>query len=123
MAASDALPAAAHFPACTGYRAPSFRRRHTRRPPGRGGPLQFPPSLSERSEPLTPGSPSRLYLQDLHRFHGLRPEGRGSALPLSHLSAGNFTTRQASRDATDRPVAPPEGLSTLGFAAEGFPST
>src|SRR6476620_11964082 len=49
--------------------------------PGRGGPLQFPPPLSERSEPLTPGSPSRLHFQDLHRFHGLRPSLPGSALP------------------------------------------
>ncbi len=49
--------------------------------PGRGGPLQFPPPLSERSEPHTPGSPSRLHLQDLHRFHGLRPFRPGSALP------------------------------------------
>jgi len=26
--------------------------------------------------PLTPGSPSRLHVQDLHRFHGLHREGR-----------------------------------------------
>jgi hypothetical protein len=49
--------------------------------PGRGGPLQFPPPLSERSEPHTPGSPSRLHFQDLRRFHGLRPFRPGSALP------------------------------------------
>ena len=52
-------------------------------------------------------------LQALHRFHGLHPEGRGSALPDPAL-AGTFTARQASRDATDRSVAPPEGLLTLG---------
>ncbi len=33
---------------------------HSRTSPGRRGPLQFPPSLSERSAPLTPGSSSRL---------------------------------------------------------------
>ena len=48
---------------------------------GRGGPLQFPPPLSERSAPLTPGNSSRLHLQDLHRFHGLRPSPPGSASP------------------------------------------
>jgi len=47
----------------------------------------------------------------------------GARLSLSPPFSGTFTTRQASRDATDRPVAPPQGLSTLGFAAEGFPST
>ncbi len=50
-------------------------------PDSGGGPLQFPPPLSERSEPLTPGSPSRLHFQDLHRFHGLRPSPPGSTLP------------------------------------------
>ena len=76
--------------------------------PGRGGPLQFPPPLSERSEPLTPGSPSRLHLQDLHRFHGLRPSPPGSALPCpTRLRAGLLTTRQASLDVTDRSVAHP----------------
>src|SRR5215213_1250853 len=54
--------------------------------------------------PLTPGSPSRLHLQDLHRFHGLRREPPGSALPRY------LTTRQASLIATDRLVAPPVGL-------------
>jgi len=67
---------------------------------GRGGPPQFPPSPSERSAPSTPDSPSRLRFQDLHRFHGLRRDYRGSALSCP------LTTRQASLDATDRSVAP-----------------
>jgi len=58
-------------------------------------------------------------LQALHRFHGLHPERRGSALPDPAL-AGTFTARQASRDATDRSVAPPEGLLTLGFDPARF---
>ena len=59
-------------------------------------------------------------LQDLHRFHGLRPERRGSALPFPAL-AGTFTARQASLDATDRSVAPPfTGLLTLGFDPARF---
>ena len=55
-------------------------------------------------------------LQSLNRFHGLRPERRGSALPFP-ACAGTFTARQASLDcvATDRSVAPPIGLLTLGF--------
>jgi hypothetical protein len=36
------------------------RSSDIRRSPDRGGPSQFPPSPSERSEPHTPGSPSRL---------------------------------------------------------------
>jgi len=57
---------------------------------------------------LTPGSPSRLHLQDLHRFHGLRPSPPGSALPCpTRLRAGLLTTRQASLDVTDRSVAHP----------------
>jgi hypothetical protein len=63
----------------TGYRA---RRSHgSPQPPGRGGPPQFPPPPSERSAPSTPGGSSGLHLQALHPFHGLRPEGRGSAPP------------------------------------------
>ena len=68
---------------------------------GRGGPPQFPPSPSERSAPSTPDSPSRLRFQDLHRFHGLRRDYRGSA-----LSCRALTTRQVSLDATDHSVAP-----------------
>jgi hypothetical protein len=64
--------------------------------------------------PHTPGSPSRLHLQDLHRFHGLRREPLGSALPRY------LTTRQGFANATDRSVAPPPGLSTLGFDPARF---
>ena len=63
-----------------GHHAPAALRS----PPGRGGPLQFPPPLSERSAPLTPGSPSRLHLQALHRFHGLHPDSPGLGTPLPH---------------------------------------
>jgi hypothetical protein len=72
---------AIHFPACTGYRTPRSGDM-IRRPPGRGGPPQFPPPPSIRSAPHTPGSPSRLRFQALHRFHGLRPDFGGSALPV-----------------------------------------
>ena len=64
----------------TGYRHPRSDGVTTAAA-GRGGPPQFPPPPSERSAPSTPGSSSRLHIQDLHRFHGLRPERPGSALP------------------------------------------
>jgi hypothetical protein len=118
-AASDALPARHPLPGITGYRA---RRSdgNLRRPPGRGGPPQFPSPPSERSAPHTPGGSSGLRFQALRPFHGLRPDDPGSAPPLSHPQAGWLTTRQASLDATDRSVAPPEGLSTLGFDPARF---
>ena len=118
-AASDALLASHPLPD-HGYRAPCSGE--TPQSPGQRGPPQFPPPPSERSASSTPGSSSRLRVQALHRFHGLRPEGRGSALPYPAL-AGTFTARQTSRDATDRSVAPPDGLSTLHFDAGRFPPT
>ncbi|MFI9582846.1 TerB family tellurite resistance protein [Streptomyces sp. NPDC052236] len=57
--------------------------------------------------PHTPGSPSRLHLQDLRRFHGLHPDFGGSALPVPAPKGGPLTTPQTSRDATDRCFAPP----------------
>ena len=51
----------------------------TRRPPGRGGPPQFPSSLSERSTPHTPEGSWRLRFQVLHRVHGLHRDFSGSA--------------------------------------------
>src|SRR5438094_6297980 len=59
-------------------------------------------------------------IQDLHRFHGLRPEGRGSALPFP-AHAGTFTARQASLDATDRSVAPPSRAFDAGLRPGPFP--
>jgi hypothetical protein len=64
--------------------------------------------------PLTPGSPSRLLLQDLHRFHGLHREPPGSALPQC------LTTRQASLALRIAQLLPPTGLSTLGFDPTRF---
>jgi hypothetical protein len=80
-AASDAHPASHPLPGVTGYRTPHSGDK-TRRPPGRGGPPQFPPPPSIRSAPHTPGSPSRLRFQALHRFRGLHPGFGGSALLL-----------------------------------------
>ena len=41
-------------------------------------------------------------------------------LSLVHPKAVALTARQASREATDRSLAPPKGLSTLGFDPTRF---
>ncbi len=81
--------------------------------------------LSERSDPLTPGSPSRLHFQALHRFPGFRPVHSGSTLPRpSRHRAGDPTTRQASLHVTDRSVARAKsGRLTLGFGPARFQTT
>ena len=120
-AASDAHPASNPLPEVIGYRTP--RSGSTiRRPPGRGGPPQFPPPPSIRSAPHTPGSPSRLRFQALHRFHGLHPEFGGSALPAPARRGVTLTTPQASRHATDRIVAPPYRALDAGLRPGPFPT-
>jgi hypothetical protein len=87
-----------------------------RRPSGRGGPPQFPPSPSERSTPPTPRSSSGLHIQALHPFHGLRPTGRGSALPHTRSRRGRLRlTLRTARSHT------PEGCLTLRFNPGRFP--
>ena len=113
-AASDSLPAPRPLPGSS----PVIGRRWSTRTAarfGRGGPPQFPPPPSERSAPRTPDSPSRLRFQDLHRFHGLRRDYRGSALSCP------LTTRQASLDATDRSVAPTNVAFDAGLRPGPFP--
>ena len=84
-------------------------------PPGRRGLLQFLSVPSERSAPHTPGSssglPSRFFTPSV--AFALSDQARLSLLVL--------TTRQASLHATDRSVAPPKGLLTLGFDQSRFP--
>ena len=114
-AASDSLPAGRPLPEdhpVIERRAPTSTPQHRS---GRGGSPQFPSPPSERSEPRTPDSPSRLHLQDLHRFHGLRRDYRGSALSSS------LTTRQASLHATDRSVAPTTVAFGAGLRPDPFP--
>jgi len=120
MTASDAHPARHPLPvlAVIGLDSPMATAR---RPPGRGGPLQFPSSPSERSTPHTPESPSRLHLQGLHRFRGLRPDFPGSALSVPRPKAGPLTTRQASLYAADRSVASPRGAFDAGLRPDPFP--
>src|SRR5258707_1844698 len=119
-AASDAPPASSPFPEVIGYRTP--RSGDTiRRPPGRGGPPQFPPPPSMRSAPHTPGSPSRLRFQALRRFHGLHPDFGGLGTPCPRPRTGPLTTPQALRHATDPIVAPPCRASDAGLRPGPFP--
>jgi hypothetical protein len=86
--------------------------------PGRASPV--PAATIRTFRALYAGEFFGAALQALHPFRGLRRERRGSALPSSHPRAGTLTTRQASLDATDRSIAPPQGLSTLGFDPARF---
>src|SRR5271166_184476 len=65
-----------------GYRTRTSGRTRSIGPPGRGGSPQFPPPPSERSEPCYAGRFLGAAIQDLHPFHGLRRDERGSAPPL-----------------------------------------
>ncbi|MBB5155626.1 transposase [Saccharopolyspora phatthalungensis] len=58
------------------------------RSPGRGGPPQFPPPLSERSAPHTPGSPSRLQSRNYTASMAFTPIPKGSAPPATTLTGG-----------------------------------
>src|SRR2546428_4044029 len=121
MAASDSLPARHPLPGSSPVMGRDAPTATSRRPPGRGGPPQFPLPPSERSEPHTPGGSSGLRFQALHPFPGLRPDDPGSAPPLSYPKAGRLTTRQASLDATDRSVASPNGAFDAGLRPGPFP--
>ncbi len=104
---------ATHFPFIHGYRA---RRSdgHSAGPPGRGGSPQLSSPPSQRSEPPTPrsswGLRSRLYTPSM--AFAPKPRARLSLFPARRRVL--ITTRQASLNATDRWLASPKGLSTLG---------
>jgi len=109
---------AARFPGC-GYPAATLRRPiRSAAGPGRASPV---PAIAFRTfHALYAGESIEAALQVLRLFHGLRRDGTGSALPLSHPRAGTLTALQASPDAADRSVAPPTGLVTLGFDPARF---
>src|ERR1035438_513865 len=73
--------------------------------PGRASPV--PAATIDTFRAPYAGESLTAALQDLHRFHGLRPEFGGSALPVPAPRTRPLTTPQASRHATDRIVAPP----------------
>ena len=105
-AASDAHPASTHFPRSSviGHPASSGTCAQAAGP-GRASPV---PAVTIRTfrAPYA-GEFFTLRFPGLRRFHGLRPDHSGLGSPLSHLTMGIFTTRQASLDAADRSVAPP----------------
>src|SRR5271167_3425524 len=104
----------------TGYRTRSSGRTRSIGPPGRGGSPQFPPPPSERSEPHTPGGSSGLQSRIFAPSMAFAVT-TAARLLLFPPEGGVLTTRQASLDASDRSVAPPEGLLTLRFDPRGFP--
>ena len=106
----------------TAYTHPLLPGGSLRSARGRGGLPQFPHRPSNRSAPSTPGGSSRLRFQALHRFPGLRPDFPGSAPPCPLAGLASRGGR-IHFNVTDRPVAPPTGLLTLGFDAGRFPPT
>ena len=113
MAASNAHPVGIPLPGATGYTcAPALRRGQLRRSPDRVGPPQFSPPPSMRSAPHTPGSPSRLRFQALHRFHGLRPDPREARHSLGRPETGRLSNDTAGFAPCYRPN---RGSSIQGF--------
>jgi len=90
-----------------------------RRPPDRGGSPRFPLPPSQRSEPITPGSPSGLRSR-LSTPSVAFAVTHSARLSLFRPKTVALTARQASLEATDRSLAPPKGLSTLGFDPTRF---
>jgi len=105
-------PPASRLP--TGYRAALVGGHREPAPAGEGLPSSRRHLLNV-PHPLTPGSPSRLRLQDLHRFHALHREPPGSALPQC------LPARRASPRATGRSVAPTTVAFDAGLRPGPFP--
>jgi hypothetical protein len=119
MAASDSLPADRPLPGITGYRTPSSGSNSQATGPGRASPV---PVITIRTfRALYAEEFFGAVIQDLHPFHGLRPEEPGSALP--HSRQGGLSLRRGRLHLTLRTARslPPKGLSTLGFDPTPFP--
>ena len=82
---------------------------------------QFPHPPSDHSDPHTPGGSWAPAIPGLRRFPWAFAVTRAARLPL--VPCGVITTglQDSLGIVTDWPVAPPKGLSTLGFDARGFP--
>src|SRR5512132_3170806 len=103
-----------------GYRARRSDGHPQTAGPGRASPV--PAATIRTFRALYAGEFFGAALQALHPFHGLRRDRRGSALPSSHPQAGTLTARQASLEATDRSVAPPNGALDAGLRPGPFPN-
>ena len=101
--ASDSLPAPDPLPDSHRLYDRLFRTNSQDASAGEGLPSSRRHLLNV-PRPLTPGSPSRLHFQDLHRFHGLHREPPGSALPQC------LTTRQASLALRTAQLLPQQGF-------------
>ena len=118
-AASDALPTARPLPGLTGYRTRHSGSSQTTGP-GRASPV--PAATIRTFHALYAGEFLGAAIQDLHPFHGLRPEEPGSALPCppKRLSLRRGRLRITLRTARS---LPPKGLLTLRFDPGRFPPT
>src|SRR5215218_1601640 len=118
-AASDALPAPAHFPVLPVIGRDAPAEQLAAAGPGRASPV--PAATLRAFRAPYAGKSLGAAIQALHPFRGLRPDNPGSALPLSPPKAGWVTARQASLDATDRSLAPPRGAFDAGLRPDPFP--
>jgi hypothetical protein len=103
-----------------GYRTRSSGRTRSIGPPGRGGSPQFPPPPSERSEPHTPGGSSGLQSRIFTPSTAFAVT-TAARLLLFPPAGGVLTTRQASLDASDRSVAPPNRAFDAALRPRAFP--
>ena len=114
MAASDSLPAPVPPSRLeAGYRTGRSDSNNSQTAgPGRASPV--PAATFSTFRAPYAGRFLRTRSRIKRPFHGLHRDTPGSAPPLPTLTSGPLTTRQASLHATDRQVAPPTGLLTLG---------
>src|SRR5271166_3735675 len=103
-----------------GYRTRVSERTRSIGPPGRGGSPQFPPPPSERSEPHTPGGSSGLQSR-IYAPSMAFAVTTAARLLLFPPAGGVLTTRQASLDASDRSVAPPNRAFDAALRPRAFP--
>jgi hypothetical protein len=110
---------AVHFPGSpvTGRRAPATRSAGHRA----GRPPQFPPPLSGRSAPHTPGVPEGCASRHFTASMAFTVISAARLPLLPPSQARPLTTLQTSLNAADRPVAPPYRVSDAVVRPRLFP--